>query len=405
MRGSPPSCPRATPRFWVSSAGLKIDIAASSPTGWGGVWRLGDALAMHTGLNIHMALGGVKGNAGIEAVSDSLAKHGGLRMHLAMGGRVDGNAGPRAVAESLASRVSRDDLHLRILLSYHYYKEQNLDDLFAKHFAPPYPEVFLDSGAYSAESQGASIDIGAYGAFIHRYRHLLTTYANLDVIRNADATQANQDVLEGLGLHPLPVFHFGSHFSHLERLIERYPYIALGGLVGKIGGAKPWLVRCFKLSGGRSVFHGFGVTTWEVIRDFRWYSVDSSSWTQGLRFGTVPIFDERRGTFVKARLGVGAEWAKHAAVVRSLGFDPHDFADRRRNDRFKVCAISALSYMLAERWLRQRHGPVIMPTRESPSTGPMIHLAQGAEHDLPPLAGLVNHDKELRRAESVVIRP
>ena len=49
-------------------------------------------------------------------------------------------------------------------------------------------------------------------------------------------------------------------------------------------------------------------------------------------------------------------WKRHAKLVRSLGFNPLDFADRSRNDRAKICAISALSYMLAEQWLSKYHG-------------------------------------------------
>ena len=47
---------------------------------------------------------------------------------------------------------------LRILLSYHYFGKEDLDALLAKHFAEPYPEIFLDSGAFSAKTKpsGAS---------------------------------------------------------------------------------------------------------------------------------------------------------------------------------------------------------------------------------------------------------
>ena len=34
------------------------------------------------------------------------------------------------------------------------YKDTDLDALFAKYFTEPYPEVFLDSGAFSADTVG-----------------------------------------------------------------------------------------------------------------------------------------------------------------------------------------------------------------------------------------------------------
>ena len=270
-------------------------------------------------------------------------------------------------------------LRLRVLLSFHYYKNTDLDELFGKYFTEPYPEVFIDSGAFSADTQGVPIDMAEYVAYIKRYQHLITTYSNLDVIRKPEATWANQQRMEDAGLSPLPVFHGGTDWKWLEHYIERYPYIALGGLVGKVSGAKGWILRCFQMAQGQAVYHGFGVTAWDVLKAFPWYSVDSSSWGQGYRFGQVPVFDKRRGTFVKINLGDKRGWGKHSALVRSLGFDPMDFADRSRNDRAKIAAISALSYMQAERWLQKRHGQIHVPGRTS---GLNLYLVDGSADNL-----------------------
>ena len=42
----------------------------------------------------------------------------------------------------------RDD-RLRLLISYHYAQTLDLDEWLPKHFDPPYPELFFDSGAFS----------------------------------------------------------------------------------------------------------------------------------------------------------------------------------------------------------------------------------------------------------------
>ena len=273
--------------------------------------------------------------------------------------------------------VDRHDMKLRILLSYHYYRDTNLDALFAKYFTPPYPEVFADSGAFSAASQGATIDIEQYAGWVKQWGHLITTYSNLDVIGDAAGTGRNQRALEGLGLDPLPVFHTGSNFTHLEALLERYPYIALGGMVPHMRFPKrimPWLIECFKRAKGRAVFHGFGATSWAVVKSFPWYSVDSSSWGSGFRFGQVPVFNATRGKFETLQLGDAKAWREYAALVQRLGFDWRDFADRGRNDRAKICAISALSYMMAEQWLRKRHGEIYVPGRQD-APGRRAHLA------------------------------
>lgn len=274
---------------------------------------------------------------------------------------------------------ARQGLRLRILLSYHYYRDVDLDALFEKYFTEPYPEVFADSGGFSAMTQGAHIDRDQYAAWLKRWGHRFSTYANLDVIRDPEATARNQAYLEDKhGLRPLPVFHGGTPYQVLDRLIEQYPYIALGGLVGFSGVYMAHLVKCFRMAKERAVFHGFGVTSWTALKALPWYSVDSSSWGQGFRFGQVPLFDERRGTWMKLQLGDRKLWQKHRRHVERLGFDPDDFGIRSRNDRAKVCAISALSYMLAEGWLRRRHGEIHIPTRGDAPSGPMVHLVTAA---------------------------
>lgn len=269
-------------------------------------------------------------------------------------------------------------MKLRILLSYWYYKDTELDALFEKYFTPPYPDVFADSGGFSAMTQGAQIDVNEYAAWIKRYKHLFNTYANLDVIGNAGATLDNQHRLEDLGVEPIPVFHVNEDWSQLESYIEQYPYIALGGMVPYMRYTKkimPWIIKAFKLAGDKSVFHGFGATSWEVIKNLPWYSVDSSSWGAGFRFGQVPLFDENKGKFVTAKLGDPVTCGKASRLFRSLGFDPLDFVDRSRNDRSKICAVSALSYMKAEQWLRKRWGEIYIPKRETDKDGLMLHLA------------------------------
>jgi hypothetical protein len=280
-------------------------------------------------------------------------------------------------------------LTLRLLVSYHYYRDTDFDKQLPKYFNEPYPEMFADSGAFSAMTQGADVDVHEYAAWVKRWKHYFTAYSNLDVIRDPVGTARNQAILEDQhGLSPLPVFHGGSPYSELERLIEQYPYIALGGLVGKSAVYMPHLIRCFKLARGRSVFHGFGVTSWRALKSLPWYSVDSSSWGQGFRYGMVPIFDERMGTFHKVNLGDKAAWTKYRMLVRGMGFDPADFADRKRNDRAKICALSAIGYMRAERWLRARHGTIRIPDRPESPEGLNLHLVVAGDrgNDTRPLS-------------------
>ena len=217
--------------------------------------------------------------------------------------------------------ADREHMKLRILLSYWYYKDTDLDALFVKYFTEPYPDVFADSGGFSAMTQGAAIQWQEYAAWVKRWAHLFCTHANLDAIGDPAKTAQNQKHLEDAGLTPLPVFHVGSDFKHLEAYIDKYPYIALGGMVPHLrytDRIMPWLVKCFKLAQGRSVFHGFGATNWTVVKSLPWYSVDSSSWGSGFRFGQVPVFDAQRGKFYTLDPARADKWTNTVEILTTL---------------------------------------------------------------------------------------
>ena len=258
-------------------------------------------------------------------------------------------------------------MRLRILLSFWYYKSEGIRTILDTYFAPDYPDIFADSGAYSAWSQGGSVDIESYAEWLERYQDLFTVYANLDVKGDVEAGLKNQTYLEGRGLHPLPVFHAGEPWEVLDEMVERYSYVAIGGIAGSFQSSSPvsyrFLIKCFRIAEGRAALHGFGITSWAVLKDFPWYSVDSSSWGSGFRYGNVGMFDERRGRFVQVHLGVPEEAREHRDIIRRLGFEPKDFARRDLNDRSLNCAVAAVSYIKAEAWLRKRWGTATIPER------------------------------------------
>jgi hypothetical protein len=249
----------------------------------------------------------------------------------------------------------------KFLLSYHYFKKTDLDKLIAR--MPIKPMIFADSGAYSAFSQGAEIDIKDYAAWIKRWSHLFTVYVNLDVIRDPKSTSQNQAILERMGLEPIPVFHTGTDFKYLDRLMKQYPYIALGGMVGAERKATlRWAATCHKRAQDTgTVFHGFGQTSMDNLMSLPWYSVDSSSWGGGFMFGRVDLWDGRK--WHQCLVGDKASVMKLAPLIRDHGFDPKYFADRTIYHRSHAVKIAAVTWHRFEKFLRSRHGAIRLPDR------------------------------------------
>lgn len=181
-----------------------------------------------------------------------------------------------------------------ILESYHYVKKQRYVDEMRANNA----QVFLDSGAFSAYFLGVPINIDEYCSYVKQNSDILRNedgwlmYSVLDGIGDPLLTWKNQQYMEYQGLKPLPCFHFGEDPKYLEWYIKYYPYITIGGLVGKSrieiikwmdeiwnkylvdGSGKPKLK-----------VHAFGVTAIAIMERYPWYSVDSSAWVQGTSFG------------------------------------------------------------------------------------------------------------------------
>lgn len=272
----------------------------------------------------------------------------------------------------------------RFLVSFHYYREINLDKLVTDCGGDV--DLFADSGAFSAASLGADVTLDAYAAWLAKWRHLFTAYANLDVIGNPAATLANQVELEARGFTPLPVFHYGSPWGYLERYCESHDYIALGGLVGRTKRTTmPWLVRAFQIAKAAPKpvrYHGFGVTGQDTMTDLPWYSADSSSWASAMRYGTARLFNPKTGRFTLVATKNRAKVYRFSALLRSLGADPAAFM---RNDRDTLIRASVGSLLLAERYMSRRFSVnacfyIADPSKDAVvASGAAIYVAAGGE--------------------------
>lgn len=271
----------------------------------------------------------------------------------------------------------------RFLVSFHYYKDTDLQAIVDSYEGPV--EVFADSGAFSAATLGVTIKRADYAAWLKDWQHLITTAATLDVIGDADSTHRNTEALEDMGLRVLPVFHTGSPWGRLERLCTKYPYVALGGMVPYArypDEVLRWLVRCFKIARNYgTVFHGFGQTRFKTLTSLPFYSVDSSSWGSGARYGQMYLWDESKTRLLTLPTGVPAQARRHAALLRSHGANPgmvgrpgFAVSKQRKHERYALegCVmrgVPAVAFHRLGEWLTRRHQVQPPPGLSSPGTG------------------------------------
>ena len=145
-----------------------------------------------------------------------------------------------------------------------------------------------------------------YIEFMLRNKKHVKVYSNLDVINNPKLTYRNQRILEDAGLHPIPVFHLGNDVKWLKKYLDRYEYIALGGLVPNPTTVLiPILDELFNKylvdENGfpRVKLHGFACTSLPLMIRYPWYSVDSATSRKLANFGRILLPEHGTGKLKK----------------------------------------------------------------------------------------------------------
>lgn len=172
------------------------------------------------------------------------------------------------------------------------------------------------------------------------------------------------------------------------------PYTKMAGEVMR------WMVKCFRIGAEHgTVFHGFGQTNVTAMSALPFYSVDSSTWSIGARFGHLFLWDERAARIVQVHTGQPGDARKHAALLRSHGADPFivgraDFGLKagkpyeqyQREDRM-MRGAPAVAFTRLGQWLIRRHNVAAPAGWERPGTA--VFLADSQPTNLTKAAGFL----------------
>lgn len=268
-----------------------------------------------------------------------------------------------AQAVDLKNMTTPPPRPLRILFSYHYYKDEDIDRCVNETLKGTNCDVFADSGAFSAWTTGSPITVKEYADWLARWGKNFTCAAALDVIGDAEASFKQTEELRKLvdpSLPVLPVFHSNDEggFKWLQKYIDAgYKYIGIsptGAIYGNHKLMQAWLTKCFQMMPEDVGYHGFGVTGWRTLKAFPWYSVDSSSWTSSFRYAQLSLFDVKRGDWGKMQMRSAKEILQNTKLLADYGLRPSDVrADGYARD--KLCGALVLSWQRAEEWLEKWH--------------------------------------------------
>lgn len=250
--------------------------------------------------------------------------------------------------------------------------DRNVIDRWVKYKKEVNPDanLFIDSGAYSAYTKGAEIDVDAYIAWLNEYGDYFTVFAQVDFIPGKSNQETDPDIylkapqlswenylymreklrpeLRGKLLY---VWHQGEDFKWLRNALEwrdpttgeKIDYIGISPhtevtSANRLKFCKEMLSVIRQSSNPHVKYHLFGMTALHLLKYIPATSVDSTTWLMTAVHGGILLhkngkltavqISERTthidGHFIYQAPAVQEEIAKQ---IRELGWDPAPLFD------------------------------------------------------------------------------
>lgn len=201
-----------------------------------------------------------------------------------------------------------------ILESYYYARENKYMHTLIPQLSPD--NFLLDSGAFTFMSGAQTVDwnsyVDQYADFINHFGVTQFFELDIDVVVGLKKVESLRKRLERKTQKQcIPVWHKARGLDYWKGMIADYPYVSIGGIVSKE--IKRTEYRYFHnllaMSGDTKV-HGLGFTNLKGILEYKFDSVDSTSWLYGNRSGVVYRFnghtiekvDKPEGTMLNSKV-------------------------------------------------------------------------------------------------------
>jgi hypothetical protein len=192
-----------------------------------------------------------------------------------------------------------------IMTYYKIWAKETLHDKI-KHLHDLGIDIILDSGAHTLQKGKQTPNYEAffegYLEYLKKYHDLYTAFVELDIENMVGLRKVNawsERLTKEIGREPIRVWHkHRGGIRSWEEMTKQYPYIGFSGfLINTTGNMElpperiPDFLAIARQNGCK--VHGFGFTG-RSLGKMNFYSVDSSSWTAGSRYGAFFYFTQGR---------------------------------------------------------------------------------------------------------------
>lgn len=308
------------------------------------------------------------------------------------------------------------------LMSFEYLTSKGAKDL--KYYHELGIKMFVDSGAFTyltnPEYRDMSIEywethIEKYLAWAKRNKDIIFAIANLDLENLVGTDQVwewNKKYFEPFMLETgIPVcfiWHGVSGIDHWEKMCERYPYVGFSMASENTGRAD--VAECMNrlaiAEEHGALVHGMGMTSIDMLTKLPFYTVDSTTWKSGLRYGMYVTWT---GTSVKQF--PKADWDEKVIPHFKKYTKQFDMELLYDYDEPEVVRASVYAFQCAEKYLREVlepftywHKPKALIQRVDPELFPTPDWFEDAVYiGLDDYAKRLNINPEARKALDIVV--
>jgi len=180
------------------------------------------------------------------------------------------------------------------LASFYYIKDE-------RQIINKFNNFILDSGAYTFMTTMKNKDVNwddyviSYAKFIKEYNIKFYFELDIDSLVGIKEVERLRTLCENIsGVKCIPVWHKSRGLEYWKKMCKEYEYVAIGGLVTLEIKRTEYDVfyHLLKIAKENNTkVHGLGFTNLKGLEKYKFYSVDSTSWLSGNRFGAVYWFD------------------------------------------------------------------------------------------------------------------
>lgn len=170
-------------------------------------------------------------------------------------------------------------------------------------------DFMLDSGAFTLKTsrkgitdEDLDIYVGEYIEYVKK--HKIKRYIEVDIDKQIGydkVLEIRERLHREVGWAPIPVYHPNMPISEFKDMVDKYDYVCIGGLQDSTIGNHELdkVIMLNKYARQRNVkTHGLGFTSAGFYK-YGFYSVDSTSWKSGVRYGQIAKFKDGKIVHIK----------------------------------------------------------------------------------------------------------